>query len=132
MAKKKTTTRKKSTSRKAQAKSRTTRGGTGKRTPRKKTTTRRKTTSRKKSSRSISLNVAQKALMVGILIIFITVILVLSLLSPNQGQLTTALAGLMGRTFGWAACCCRLLPVAWGFIWCCGVWSSRQNCPSIA
>lgn len=111
MAKKKTTTRKTSTSRKAQAKSRTTRGGTGKRTPRKKTTTRRKTTSRKKSSRSISLNVAQKALMVGILIIFITVILVLSLLSPNQGQLTTALAGLMGRTFGWGS---LLLPLITG------------------
>ena len=111
MAKKKTTTRKTSTSRKAQAKSRTTRGGTGKRTPRKKTTTRRKTTSRKKSSRPISLNVAQKALMVGILIIFITVILVLSLLSPNQGQLTTALAGLMGRTFGWGS---LLLPLITG------------------
>ena len=100
MAKKKTTTRK-SSSRKAQAKSRTTRGGTGKRTPRKRTSTRRKTTTRKKKRQPISFNVAQKALMVGILIIFITVILVLSLLSPNQGQLTTALAGLMRRTFGW-------------------------------
>ena len=102
MAKKKTTTRK-STSRKTNAKSRTTRGGTGKRTPRKRTTTRRKTTSRKKKSQSISFNVAQKALMAGILIIFVTVILVLSLLSPSQGQLTTALAGLMKRTFGWGS-----------------------------
>ncbi|MCB8976934.1 MAG: DNA translocase FtsK 4TM domain-containing protein [Ardenticatenaceae bacterium] len=99
MAKKTTSTRK-PTKRKTEAKSRTTRGGTGKRTPRK-TTTSRKTTTRKKTSQPISLNVAQKALMVGILIIFITVILVLSLLSPNQGQLTTALAGLMRRTFGW-------------------------------
>jgi S-DNA-T family DNA segregation ATPase FtsK/SpoIIIE len=99
MAKKKTTTRKTSTSRKTEAKSRTTRGGTGKRTPRKKTTT----STRRKTRQPISLNVAQKALMVGILIIFITVILVLSLLSPNQGQLTAALAGLMRRTFGWGS-----------------------------
>jgi S-DNA-T family DNA segregation ATPase FtsK/SpoIIIE len=54
---------------------------------------------------------AQKALMVGILIIFITVILVLSLLSPNQGQLTAALAGLMRRTFGWGGV---LLPLITG------------------
>ena len=112
MAKKKTTTRK-STSRKTQAKSRTTRGGTGKRTPRKKPTTRRKTTTRKKARKPISFNVAQKALMVGILIIFITVILVLSLLSPNQGQLTTALAGLMRRTFGWGSV---ILPLITGGI----------------
>ncbi|MAT97675.1 MAG: cell division protein FtsK [Anaerolineaceae bacterium] len=105
MAKKKTTTRKKSTSRKTQAKSRTTRGGTGKRTPRKKTTARRKT------RQPISINVAQKALMVGILVVFITVILVLSLLSPNQGQLTAALAGLMRRTFGWGSV---LLPLITG------------------
>ncbi len=97
MAKKNTSTRK-PTSRKTEAKTPTTRGGTGKRTPRKKTTT---TRTRKKTSQPISFNVAQKALMVGILIIFITVILVLSLLSPNQGQLTTALAGLMRRSFGW-------------------------------
>lgn len=101
MAKKTTSTRK-PTSRKTEAKSRTTRGGTGKRTPRK-TTTSRKTTSRAKPRQPISLNVAQKALMVGILIIFITVILVLSLLSPNQGQLTTALSDLMRRTFGWGS-----------------------------
>jgi DNA segregation ATPase FtsK/SpoIIIE, S-DNA-T family len=97
MAKKNTSTRK-PTSRKTEAKTPTTRGGTGRRTPRKKTTT---TRTRKKNSQPISFNVAQKALMVGILIIFITVILVLSLLSPNQGQLTTALAGLMRRSFGW-------------------------------
>jgi S-DNA-T family DNA segregation ATPase FtsK/SpoIIIE len=96
MAKKTTSTRK-PTSRKTEAKSRTTRGGTGKRTPRK------TTTSRPKTRQPISLNVAQKALMVGIGIIFITVILVLSLLSPNQGELTTALSNLMRRTFGWGS-----------------------------
>ncbi|WP_420628464.1 DNA translocase FtsK 4TM domain-containing protein [Candidatus Leptofilum sp.] len=113
MAKKKTTASRKPTKRKTQAKSRTTRGGTGKRTPRKKSTTRRKTSSRKKTRKPVSFSVAQKALMVGILIIFITVILVLSLLSPNQGQLTTALAGLMGRTFGWGS---LLLPIITGGI----------------
>ena len=108
---KKTTTRTTSTKRKTEAKSRTTRGGTGKRTPRKKTTTSKKTTSRSSTRKPVSFSVAQKALMVGILIIFITVILVLSLLSPTQGQLTTALAGLMRRTFGWGSV---LLPVITG------------------
>ena len=107
---KKTTVPKKTTKRKTQAKSRTTRGGTGKRTPRKKTPT-RKTTTRK--SRSLSLNDAQKILLVGILIIFITVIMVLSLISPQQAQLTQALAGLMGRTFGWGS---LLLPLITGGI----------------
>ncbi|MEZ4591289.1 MAG: DNA translocase FtsK 4TM domain-containing protein [Chloroflexota bacterium] len=104
---KKTTTRTTSTKRKTEAKSGSTRGGTGKRTPRKKPPSRKTSTSRK----PISFSVAQKALMVGILIIFITVILVLSLLSPTQGQLTTALAGLMRRTFGWGSV---LLPVITG------------------
>ena len=97
MAKKNTSTRK-PTSRKTEAKTPSTRGGTGKRAPRKRTPT-----PRKKTSQPISFNVAQKALMVGILIIFVTVILVLSLLSPNQGQLTSALAGLMRRSFGWGS-----------------------------
>lgn len=97
MAKRKTTTRK------TKAKPRTTRGGTGKRTPPKRTNSKRKPTARKKTRKPVSFNVAQKALMVGILVIFITVILVLSLLSPNQGQLTSALAGLMRRTFGWGS-----------------------------
>ncbi|MBK7894416.1 MAG: DNA translocase FtsK 4TM domain-containing protein [Anaerolineaceae bacterium] len=104
---KKTTTRTTSTKRKTEAKSGSTRGGTGKRTPRKKTPSRKPSASRK----PISFSVAQKALMVGILIIFITVIFVLSLLSPTQGQLTTSLAGLMRRTFGWGSV---LLPLITG------------------
>jgi S-DNA-T family DNA segregation ATPase FtsK/SpoIIIE len=43
----------------------------------------------------------QKAIISGIVIIFLTAVLVLSLLSPNQGQLTAALAGLMWQAFGW-------------------------------
>ncbi|VAW31599.1 hypothetical protein MNBD_CHLOROFLEXI01-2733, partial [hydrothermal vent metagenome] len=107
MAKRKTTTRK------TKAKPRTTRGGTGKRTPRKRIPSKRKPTPRKKTRKSVSFNVAQKALMVGILVIFVTVILVLSLLSPNQGQLTSALAGLMRRTFGWGSV---ILPLITGGI----------------
>ena len=113
MAKKKATAPKKPIKRKTEAKSRTTRGGTGKRTPRKQTTSRRKPASPKSNGRSLSLNDAQKILLVGILIIFITVIMVLSLLSPQQGELTKALAGLMGRTFGWGS---FLLPLITGGI----------------
>ncbi|MCP4416815.1 MAG: DNA translocase FtsK, partial [Chloroflexi bacterium] len=104
-------TKRKTTTRKTNSKSRSTRGGTGKRTPRKRTTTKRKTTRRKKKRKPISFNVAQKALMAGILVIFITMILVLSLLSPTQGQLTTALAELMRRTFGWGS---SILPLITG------------------
>ncbi|MEM7111856.1 MAG: DNA translocase FtsK 4TM domain-containing protein [Chloroflexota bacterium] len=106
MAQKKTSKGKTTTSRKkteARTKSRsrstrsaTTRGGTSKS---KRTTTRRKTT--KQSKPAFTLNIHQKALIFGIGIILITFILVLSLLSPNQGQLTTALSGLMWRLFGW-------------------------------
>jgi S-DNA-T family DNA segregation ATPase FtsK/SpoIIIE len=49
----------------------------------------------------LRLNLQQKALILGIGTILITFILVLSLLSPNQGRLTTALAQLMWRAFGW-------------------------------
>ncbi|MCA9996586.1 MAG: DNA translocase FtsK 4TM domain-containing protein, partial [Anaerolineales bacterium] len=48
-----------------------------------------------------TLNVQQKALIFGIGIILLTFVLVLSLLSPNQGQLTAGLSTLMWRLFGW-------------------------------
>ncbi|WP_420641498.1 DNA translocase FtsK [Candidatus Leptofilum sp.] len=115
MVKKKTTTSRKSTKRKTQAKSRTTRGGTGKRTPRKKRTNRRKPTSRNKNGRSLSLNNAQKVLVAGFGIFLVTVIMVLSLLSPQQGELTQALASLMGRTFGWGKVVLPLITGGLGF-----------------
>jgi DNA segregation ATPase FtsK/SpoIIIE, S-DNA-T family len=53
------------------------------------------------SGRAFTLDLPQKALLVGIAIIFATAVLVLSLLSPNQGQLTAGLAAFMWRLFGW-------------------------------
>jgi DNA segregation ATPase FtsK/SpoIIIE, S-DNA-T family len=47
------------------------------------------------------LNWPQKALLAGIGLILLTFLTVLSLLSPNQGQLTTALAGMIWWLFGW-------------------------------
>jgi S-DNA-T family DNA segregation ATPase FtsK/SpoIIIE len=75
----------------------------------------RKTTSRNRSSRSRSkrssasksggsgLATSQKALIAGISIIFVAAILLLSLVAPNQGQLTTWLSRVLGQVFGWVA-----------------------------
>ena len=81
-----------------------TRKKTSPKTSRRKTTTRkpRKRASKRKSPR-FSLTYSQKALIIGIAIIFATAILVLSLLAPAQGQLTSWLSGLMWQAFGWGA-----------------------------
>jgi S-DNA-T family DNA segregation ATPase FtsK/SpoIIIE len=86
-------------------------------TSRKKTTprsNRRKTTRRKSSRRSrpridLSLDLQQKAIIVGISLIFFTAIVVLSLLSPNQGQLTTVLSRAIWQLFGWGS---LVIPIA--------------------
>ncbi|HEX6385324.1 MAG TPA: DNA translocase FtsK 4TM domain-containing protein, partial [Anaerolineae bacterium] len=109
MAQKKKSSQRKSNSRRANAKSKT-RGGTG---PRRKSSRSRKSSGRKTARRNLGLSLAQKTLILGIGIIFATAILVLSLLSPNQGQLTSALAGLMWRTFGWGG---LLVPIITGGI----------------
>ena len=65
-----------------------------------------RSTPRKKSTRRVprfQLSDAQKALIVGIVVIFATAILVLSLLAPDQGQLTTWLSGILWQAFGWGA-----------------------------
>lgn len=72
-------------------KKRSTRGGTK----------RKRSTSSRSRKPSIQLNSAQKALIVGIALIFLTAVLILSLLSPNQGQLTAALSSLLRLAFGW-------------------------------
>jgi DNA segregation ATPase FtsK/SpoIIIE, S-DNA-T family len=103
MANKKTTSTNSSTKtnrQQANARSKTTRGGTGSRSNTKRPASTRKTTSRSKKP-AINLNLPQKALIVGIFIVFLTAVLVLSLLSPNQGQLTATLDTLLWRTFGW-------------------------------
>ncbi|MCP4357911.1 MAG: DNA translocase FtsK [Chloroflexi bacterium] len=92
MAKKKSS----SSKRKTTARGKSTRGGTRKRSTRKKT-------SRKRTQREIRLSLAQKALIVGISIVFLTIILILSLLSPNQAQLTAGLSSLMRQMFGWGS-----------------------------
>ncbi|MDX1414454.1 MAG: DNA translocase FtsK 4TM domain-containing protein [Candidatus Promineifilaceae bacterium] len=72
----------------------------------------RKSTSRKRTRRrrsgkrpriNISLTREQKLLLTGIVIIFVTAIIILSLLSPGQGQLTTWLFDLFWRVFGWGS-----------------------------
>jgi DNA segregation ATPase FtsK/SpoIIIE, S-DNA-T family len=73
---------------------------------------RRTTTSRSKAKRPrIRLNLPQKALISGIGLIFLTALIVLSMLSPNQGQLTAALAGIMWQLFGWGG---LVVPVIMG------------------
>jgi S-DNA-T family DNA segregation ATPase FtsK/SpoIIIE len=108
MAQKKSTgpKRKSSGRQQAAAKGKATRGGTQ---PGKRSSTRK--TSRTPARRAFSLNLGQKALIAGIGIIFITAVLVLSLLSPNQGQLTSALSNLMWVAFGWGGV---LVPIITG------------------
>ncbi|HID50800.1 MAG TPA: DNA translocase FtsK, partial [Anaerolineae bacterium] len=110
MAQKKKTSgsKSKTTKRKTSAKSKprrsATRGGTAKRTSTRRKSAPRKTNrskSRSKKPRQIRLDMAQKMLILGIGIVFLTAILVLSLLSPNQGQLTSGLSRLMMQMFGW-------------------------------
>ncbi len=115
MAQEKTTS-KKTTKRKTNARSKTTRGGTSKRktTPKRRTPAKRKTTKRK-NMRDFRLELAQKALIVGIAVVFLTVILVLSLLSPTQGQLTTGLSSMMMQLFGWGGLIVPLVTGAIGF-----------------
>lgn len=50
-----------------------------------------------------SLNKSQKALFIGIGLILFTLFMGLSLISPNQGQLTISLSELMGRWFGFGS-----------------------------
>lgn len=103
MAKKKTSS---STSkkRKTNARSSSTRGGTRKRSSRKKTSrSRRKPRTRKKTQREIRLGRAQKVLLVGLLTVCFAILLFLSLISPNQGQLTSGLSSLLWVSFGWGS-----------------------------
>lgn len=110
MAQKKTSSNKKSktTKRKTNAKTKprrsATRGGTSKRTSSRRRSTSRKTSrakSRSKKPRQLRLELAQKLLILGIGIVFLTAVLVLSLLSPNQGQLTSGLSQIVMQLFGW-------------------------------
>ena len=107
MAQKKTTTKKKST-----------RGGTSRKaTPRKssnsRSATRKRSAAKKKASPkpSFQVNAFQKALVGGIGCIFFAALLLLSMLSPTQGALTTWLSEGLLFLFGWGA---YAFPIALG------------------
>ncbi len=91
ISQRKTTSRRKSTSRRTPA--------------------RRKTSRSKKRQLNLSLNAQQKAIIIGIVLIFLTAIIVLSLLSPNQGQLTDFLSKGMWTLFGWGG---AIIPITLG------------------
>ena len=111
---KSTSTKKKTTKRTTNARTKATRGGTSSKrkttTSRSKSRSTRSTSSKRKPStrrkstknlRDFRLELAQKALIVGIAVVFLTFILILSLLSPQQGELTSGLSGMMMQLFGW-------------------------------
>ena len=84
----------------AKRKAKATRGGTKSRNSRSSSSRKRTTTANKWQ---LSLNQQQKILIVGIGVVFVTAVLILSLISPDQGQLTAALSDLLWRGFGWGA-----------------------------
>jgi len=92
------------------------RSTTSKKTTRKKpvkrkTSTRRSSSRRKSPRFRLSLNLQQKAIIFGIFFIFLTAIIILSLLSPSQGELTTLLSDGMWRLFGWGG---AIIPITLG------------------
>jgi S-DNA-T family DNA segregation ATPase FtsK/SpoIIIE len=68
-------------------------------TPAKKPAAKRTTTTKSKAA-SPRLNDGQRSLLAGIIILFLTAVLTLSLLSPNQGQFTEWLSRLAALAFG--------------------------------
>ena len=65
------------------------------------------------SKQTLVFSAQQKALMLGAATIFFNAILLLSLISPQQGKLTTALAKALWTGFGWGG---YFVPVALGLI----------------
>ncbi len=63
----------------------------------------------------LALTQTQKALIVGIGLIFLTAILVLSLISPNQAELTRQLAVVLWQLFGWGGVVVPVLLGGLGF-----------------
>ncbi len=66
----------------------------------KKPATRSRKTTTKKQPPTPRLNDGQRSLLAGIIILFLTAVLTLSLLSPNQGQFTQWLSGVAALGFG--------------------------------
>ena len=107
MTRKKTTTRKKTSPGSSSSRSR-------KRTT-KRSSTRKPARQLKLPGFSFSLDLHQKALISGGVLIFLTGIIVLSLIWPTQGQLTAALVSLVWRLFGWGGLIVPLFMAAGGF-----------------
>ena len=92
-------------------------GSDSKRTTRnsgKKSSTSRGRRSPNNKSANSGLNTSQKALVIGVSIIFVAAILLLSLFAPNQGQLTSWLSRMMGQAMGWGAYLIPLIAAAIG------------------
>ena len=79
------------------------------------TQSRRRTTKKRGSGININLSAQQKALITGITFIFFTVVILLSLLSPNQGKLTETVSEWIGQLFGWGMVFVPLIIGALGF-----------------
>lgn len=74
---------------------------------RKSNSSKRRSSRSRSSSRSnkprFTLSTAQKVLLSGVFVIFLTAVLILSLISPDQGELTTALSNVVWQVFGWGS-----------------------------
>lgn len=87
----------------------------GKRAPKSPPAEQPRPTRRRAPRPRLILTAAQKGLIVGIALIFLTAILVLSVLSPNQGRLTAGMARGVGQLFGWGGVIVPLLTGGLGF-----------------
>jgi DNA segregation ATPase FtsK/SpoIIIE, S-DNA-T family len=105
MAQRKTTTRRSSTPRKRTTPRKTTR----------RPAARRQAPRQRRPKIALTLNLQQKGLIVGITLIFLTAVIVLSLLSPNQGRLTAFLAGWLWQLFGWGGVAATVALALGGF-----------------
>ncbi|GMQ77900.1 MAG: DNA translocase FtsK [Anaerolineae bacterium] len=74
---------------------------TARKRPRRRASSSRKKAGGRQARPLLGLNNQQRALIVGIFLIFITAIAILSLLSPNQGRLTEGFSNLLWYVFGW-------------------------------
>jgi DNA segregation ATPase FtsK/SpoIIIE, S-DNA-T family len=82
--------------------------------PKSRTTTRQQPASQR-APLAFALTQTQKALIAGIGLIFLTAILVLSLISPNQAELTRQLALILWQLFGWGGVVVPILLGGLGF-----------------
>jgi S-DNA-T family DNA segregation ATPase FtsK/SpoIIIE len=75
-----------------------TRGGT---TSRRRGSGSRSGGSSRRQRRPFKLDVQQKALIIGLVLLFSNLLVLLSFITPNRGEIPTLVTGLMGSAFGW-------------------------------